>query len=33
LTTKALIAAVFALSFLNQKPIKKYDHTPTPSQP
>ena len=28
-----LIAAAFALSFLNQKPIKKYEHKPTPSQP
>ena len=32
-TTKAFIAAAFALSFLNQKPIKKYEHKPTPSQP
>ena len=30
---KALIAAAFALSFLNQKPIKKYEQSPTPSQP
>ena len=33
LTTKALIAAAFAVSFLNQKPIKKYEQRPTPSQP
>ena len=32
-TTNALIAALFADSFLNQNPIKKYEHKPTPSQP
>ena len=32
-TTNAFIAAALALSFLNQKPIKKYEHKPTPSQP
>ena len=30
---KALIAALFALSLLNQKPIRKYEQRPTPSQP
>ncbi len=33
LTTNALIAAALALGFLNQKPISKYDASPTPSQP
>ena len=32
-TMKALIAALFAVSFLYQKPINKYEHKPTPSQP
>ena len=27
------MAAEFAESFLNQKPIKKYEQRPTPSQP
>ena len=30
---KAFIAAAFAESFLNQKPIKKYEQSPTPSHP
>ena len=30
---KALMAAVFALGFLNQKPINKYEASPTPSHP
>ena len=29
----ALIAALFAVSFLYQKPISKYEHKPTPSHP
>ena len=33
LTKNALIAAAFALCFLNQKPINKYEHNPTPSHP
>ena len=33
LTKNAFIAAELALSFLYQKPIKKYEHKPTPSQP
>ena len=32
-TKKALIAAWFAESFLYQKPINKYEHSPTPSHP
>ena len=32
-TTNAFMAAALALSFLNQKPIRKYEHKPTPSQP
>ena len=32
-TIKAFIAALFADSFLNQNPINKYEHSPTPSQP
>ena len=32
-TMKALMAALFAVSFLYQKPINKYEHKPTPSQP
>jgi hypothetical protein len=30
---KALIAAALAVSFLYQKPIKKYEQRPTPSHP
>ena len=30
---KAFIAATLAESFLNQKPIKKYEQRPTPSHP
>ena len=33
LTTKAFIAAAFALGFLNQNPIRRYEARPTPSQP
>ena len=33
LTTKALMAAAEAVSFLYQKPISRYDARPTPSQP
>ena len=33
LVTKALIAASLAERFWNQKPISKYEATPTPSQP
>ena len=33
LTINALIAALFADSFLYQKPINKYEQRPTPSQP
>ena len=32
LTTKALMAAALAVGFLNQKPIKRYEATPTPSR-
>ena len=32
-TIKALIAALFAVSLLNQNPINKYEHKPTPSHP
>ena len=32
-TTNAFIAAALAVSLLNQKPIKKYEQSPTPSQP
>ena len=33
LTRNALIAAALALSRLYQKPISRYEHRPTPSQP
>ncbi len=33
LTTKALIAAAFADGRSYQKPISRYEHRPTPSQP
>jgi len=33
LTMKAFIAAAFALGFLNQKPMRRYEARPTPSQP
>ena len=32
-TINAFIAALFAVSFLYQKPINKYEHKPTPSHP
>ena len=30
---KAFIAAAFAVGFLNQNPISRYEAKPTPSQP
>ena len=33
LTIKAFIAALFANTLVFQKPINKYEHIPTPSQP
>ena len=32
-TIKAFIAALFAVSFLYQNPISRYEHNPTPSHP
>ena len=32
-TKNALIAAALAVSRLNQNPIRKYEHNPTPSHP
>ena len=32
-TTNALSPAADALSFLYQKPMSRYEHSPTPSQP
>ena len=32
-TINAFIAALLAVSFLYQKPIKRYEHSPTPSHP
>src|SRR5512136_2824087 len=33
LTMKAFLAALLLASFSNQKPISRYEHNPTPSQP